>query len=429
MSETYRKETYKVEGMSCAACATSIEKVLGKIDGVEKAAVNFAAETVTVNYDSSKTKFDIMQEKLNKLDFKLKNENLKKESYKVEGMSCAACATSIEKVLGKLEGIEKAAVNFAAETVTVEYDASVVGFDKMQEKLNKLDFKLKKDNKEVTYKVQGMSCAACATSIEKTLKKMDGIDDAAVNFATETVKFSYDVDKLRISDVKAKLAKLDFILVEDTESKNEEVIDEKEKEVKNMKNRLIWSSIFTAPVFIIAMWNIFSANSLPSWINPNTSPFTFVWVEFICTSVVVGVGWKFFKVGIKSLFAGSPNMDTLIAIGSGVAYLYSIFALCMMYAGDLSYVQHLYFETAAMILALITLGKYFEALAKGKTSDAIKQLMELAPKTATILVGGKEQEISIDEVRVGDLIVVKPGEKFSVDGIVVEGTTSVEEVC
>ncbi|MFR5265155.1 heavy metal translocating P-type ATPase [Clostridium sp.] len=427
MSETYRKETYKVEGMSCAACATSIEKVLGKIDGVEKAAVNFAAETVTVNYDSSKTKFDIMQEKLNKLDFKLKNENLKKESYKVEGMSCAACATSIEKVLGKLEGIEKAAVNFAAETVTVEYDASVIGFDKMQEKLNKLDFKLKKDNKEVTYKVQGMSCAACATSIEKTLKKMDGIDDAAVNFATETVKFSYDIDKLRISDVKAKLAKLDFILVEDTESKNEEVIDEKEKEVKNMKNRLIWSSIFTAPVFIIAMWNIFSANSLPSWINPNTSPFTFVWVEFICTSVVVGVGWKFFKVGIKSLFAGSPNMDTLIAIGSGVAYLYSIFALCMMYAGNLSYVQHLYFETAAMILALITLGKYFEALAKGKTSDAIKQLMELAPKTATILVGGKEQEISIDEVRVGDLIVVKPGEKFSVDGIVVEGTTSVEE--
>ncbi|MGL5617036.1 MAG: heavy metal translocating P-type ATPase [Sarcina sp.] len=421
-----KSNSFKIKGMTCAACSSAVERAVKRMDGVEEASVNLVTEELKIKYDEKILTIEALHNKIVKLGYEMEenNANLIKESYKVEGMSCAACATAIEKALGRMDGIDSAAVNFAAETVTVNYDQSKVDLDKMQTKLNKLDFYLKKDLKDVTYKVEGMSCAACATAIEKSLKRTDGVEDPAVNFAAETVTFKYDTEKVRISDVKAKLAKLDFKLVDIADTKD--TVDSKELEVKSMRNRLIWSTIFTIPVFIIAMANIFNI-SMPSFISASSSPFTFAWTELVFTTLVIIIGRKFFKVGIKSLFAGSPNMDTLIAIGAGTSYVYSIAALIAMYCGEMHYVQGLYFETAAMILTLITLGKYFESLAKGKTSNAIKELVELAPKTAVIVVNGKEQQVEIDDVRIGDIIVVKPGEKFSVDGEIIEGTTSVEE--
>lgn len=415
----------KVTGMTCASCSAAIERAVSKMDGVDVASVNLVAEELKVVYDKDKVNLEKIRQKVEKIGYGVENKNAVKETYVVEGMSCASCAASIEKVLNKMDGIESASVNFATETVSIAYDSDKVSFDDMEKKVEKIGYKFKKEEKAVGFKVEGMSCAACAASIERTLKKMDGVENPVVNFAAETLTFSYDADKVRIADIKAKLGKLDFTLV-DISDGNEEVEDDKNSEYIFTRNRLIWTAIFALPVFIISMGDMMGLK-LPSWLAADSSPLTFATVQFILTSIVFYFGRSYFKVGIKSLFAGSPNMDTLISMGSGAAYLYGIFGIFKIATGTPNYVHQLYFESAATIIALISLGKFLETIAKGKTSDAIKKLMGLAPKTATILVDGKEQVVSVDDVRTGDLIVVKPGEKLPVDGEIIEGTTSVEE--
>lgn len=415
----------KVTGMTCASCSAAIERAVSKMDGVEVASVNLVAEELKVVYDKDKVNLEKIRQKIEKIGYGVENKSGVKETYIVEGMSCASCAASIEKVLNKMDGIESASVNFATETVSIAYDSDKVSFEDMEKKVEKIGYKFKKEEKTVNYKVEGMSCAACAASIERTLKKMDGVENPVVNFAAETLTFSYDEEKVRVADIKAKLGKLDFTLV-DISDGNEEVEDDKNSEYIFTRNRLIWTAIFALPVFIISMGDMIGLK-LPSWLAADSSPLTFATVQFILTSIVFYFGRSYFKVGIKSLFAGSPNMDTLISMGSGAAYLYGIFGIFKIATGTPNYVHQLYFESAATIIALISLGKFLETIAKGKTSDAIKKLMGLAPKTATILVDGKEQVVSVDDVRTGDLIVVKPGEKLPVDGEIVEGTTSIEE--
>ncbi len=415
----------KVTGMTCASCSAAIERAVSKMDGVEVASVNLVAEELKVVYDKDKVNLEKIRQKIEKIGYGVENKSGVKETYVVEGMSCASCAASIEKVLNKMDGIESASVNFATETVSIAYDSDKVSFEDMEKKVEKIGYKFKKEEKTVNYKVEGMSCAACAASIERTLKKMDGVENPVVNFAAETLTFSYDEEKVRVADIKAKLGKLDFTLV-DISDGNEEVEDDKNSEYIFTRNRLIWTAIFALPVFIISMGDMIGLK-LPSWLAADSSPLTFATVQFILTSIVFYFGRSYFKVGIKSLFAGSPNMDTLISMGSGAAYLYGIFGIFKIATGTPNYVHQLYFESAATIIALISLGKFLETIAKGKTSDAIKKLMGLAPKTATILVDGKEQVVSVDDVRTGDLIVVKPGEKLPVDGEIVEGTTSIEE--
>ncbi len=415
----------KVTGMTCASCSAAIERAVSKMDGVEVASVNLVAKELKVVYDKDKVNLEKIRQKIEKIGYGVENKSGVKETYVVEGMSCASCAASIEKVLNKMDGIESASVNFATETVSIAYDSDKVSFEDMERKVEKIGYKFKKEEKTVNYKVEGMSCAACAASIERTLKKMDGVENPVVNFAAETLTFSYDEEKVRVADIKAKLGKLDFTLV-DISDGNEEVEDDKNSEYIFTRNRLIWTAIFALPVFIISMGDMIGLK-LPSWLAADSSPLTFATVQFILTSIVFYFGRSYFKVGIKSLFAGSPNMDTLISMGSGAAYLYGIFGIFKIATGTPNYVHQLYFESAATIIALISLGKFLETIAKGKTSDAIKKLMGLAPKTATILVDGKEQVVSVDDVRTGDLIVVKPGEKLPVDGEIVEGTTSIEE--
>ena len=419
------EKVLKVTGMTCASCSAAVERAVSKMDGIELASVNLVAEELKVIYDKDKLNLEKIRQKIEKIGYGVEDKNAVKETYVVEGMSCAACAVSIEKVLKKMDGIESANVNFATETVNIAYDSAKISFEDMEKKVEKIGFKFKKEEKVVSYKVEGMSCAACAASIERTLKKMKGVENPVVNFAAETLTFSYDEEKVRITDIKAKLGKLDFTLV-DISNENEEEQDDKNSEYFFTRNRLIWTAIFALPVFIISMGDMMGLK-LPSWLAADSAPLTFALVQFILTSIVFYFGRSYFKVGIKSLFAGSPNMDTLISMGSGAAYLYGIFGIFKIATGTTAYVHQLYFESAATIIALISLGKFLETIAKGKTSDAIKKLMGLAPKTATILVDGKEQVVSVDDVRTGDLIVVKPGEKLPVDGEIVEGATSIEE--
>ncbi len=413
----------KVKGMTCAACARAIEKGVGRIDGVESSSVNYATEELKVIYDKDKVSLDQIKEKVKKLGY-LVESNSKKEAFKVEGMTCAACAAAIEKGVRRMDGVEDANVNFATETLNVEFDKDKISFNDINNKVSKLGYKIKKDEKQLNYKVEGMTCAACAAAIERGLNKMDGVENANVNFATETLTILYDPEKLRTSDIKAKVEKLGYKLSD--EAKNEESENDKPSEAEIMKKRLIWALVFTIPVFVVGMGSMMGMK-LPSWLEPNISPVNYSIFLLVLTSFVFFIGKQFFVMGFRSLFAGSPNMDTLISIGASAAYIYGIFAIYKIAIGQVHYVHELYFESAATIITLVMLGKYLEAITKGKTSQAIKKLMGLAPKTATILVDGKEEVISIDDVMVGDLIVVKPGEKLPVDGEVIEGYTSVEE--
>ena len=349
---------------------------------------------------------------------------MEKKILKITGMTCAACVVSIERVIKRIEGVEKATVNLVAEELSLSYDEKIVNLDKIKQKIEKIGFKVKTDLKEVVYRVEGMSCAACASSIERVLKKIDGVESGVVNFATETLSLAYNAESIRISDVRAKLSKLGFTLVN-----LDEVIEDdskKKSEVKFTKDRLIGTAIFTIPVFIISMGDMVGI-PLPSFMASSTGAVGFAIIQFILTTIVFFFGRSFFKVGMKSLFAGVPNMDSLISIGAGAAYLFSIYAMIKIFMGNVHFAHQLYFESAAVIIAFVSLGKFLESVAKGKTSDAIKKLMGLAPKNATIIINGKEEVVSVDDVNVGDLIVVKPGEKLPVDGEIVEGKTSIEE--
>nr|WP_242846742.1 heavy metal translocating P-type ATPase [Clostridium homopropionicum] len=274
-----------------------------------------------------------------------------------------------------------------------------------------------------------MTCAACAKAIERVTKKLDGVVESNVNFATEKLNISYDPLKVRVSDIKKAVEKAGYKAVEEETTVDSDK-ERKEKEIRLLWTKFIIGAIFTVPLLVITMGHMFGEAfgfKLPIVIDPMMNPRNFALIQLILVIPVMIAGHKFFTVGFKSLFRRSPNMDSLIAIGTSAAFLYGIFAIVQIYGGNTEYAKDLYFEAAGVIITLITLGKYLEAVTKGKTSEAIKKLMGLAPKTAIIIRDGIEIETPIEEVEVGDIILVKPGEKMPVDGEVVEGSTSVDE--
>ena len=275
-----------------------------------------------------------------------------------------------------------------------------------------------------TFKVEGMSCSACANRVERITKKIDGVESANVNFATEKLTVRVDAEKVRYSDIKLAVDKAGFKLIKEEDQIKE--VSKKKDESKILLNRFIFSLIFTVPLLIISMGHMVGM-PLPSIIDPMKNPLNFALIQLVLTIPVMVAGYKFYKIGYKNLFKLSPNMDSLIAIGTSAAVAYGLFAIYKILNGETHYAMHLYFESAVVILTLITLGKYLEAVSKGKTSEAIKKLMGLAPKTATIIKNGKEVSIPIEEVIVGDIILVKPGEKLPVDGEIIEGSTSIDE--
>ncbi|HBM74045.1 MAG TPA: heavy metal translocating P-type ATPase, partial [Clostridiaceae bacterium] len=266
-----------------------------------------------------------------------------------------------------------------------------------------------------------MTCAACARAIERATRKLDGVMESNVNLATEKLSIRYDSSKVRVSDIKRAVENAGYKVME------EEITVDDEKNRKDEQIRLLWkrfiiSAVFTVPVLYMSMGHMIGL-PLPEFVDPMMNPQAFALTQLILTLPVIITGYRYYTIGFRTLFKGSPNMDSLIAIGTSAAVLYGVFATVKIMLGDISYAKDLYFESADVIITLITLGKYFESVSKGRTSEAIKKLMGLAPKTAVIVRDGKEIEIPIDEVEVGDIILVKPGEKMPVDGEVVEGMT------
>jgi Cu+-exporting ATPase len=347
---------------------------------------------------------------------------------KIEGMTCAACAKAVERASKKLEGVSEASVNFATEKLNINFDETKISIADIQTAIEKAGYKAVIEASNKILKIEGMTCAACAKAVERVTKKLEGVIDSNVNFATEKLSINYEPTKIRVSDIKKAVEKAGYkVFDEDVNTLDKE---NKEKEMRLLWNKFIISLIFTVPLLIISMGHMVGEKfgySLPKFIDPMTSPRVFSVVQLALVIPVMIAGNRFFRVGFKSLVKRSPNMDSLIAMGTSAAFLYGIFAIIQIFGGNIDYAYNLYFESAAVIITLITLGKYLESITKGKTSEAIKKLIGLAPKTATIIREGKEIEIPIEEVEAGDIILVKPGEKMPVDGEVVEGITFVDE--
>lgn len=359
------------------------------------------------------------------------------ESYKITGMTCAACAKAVERVTKKMDGVYDQSVNIATEKLKIEYDNSKVSFDDIKQVVEKAGYGIIKEesNKKIDMKIDGMTCAACAKAVERVVKKLDGVESISVNIATDKANIDYNPSKVKLSQIKAAIEKAGYKPIEEVKDKVD--VDEdklrKEKEMKSLFVKFIVAIVFAVPLFYIAMGPMIIKPigpwPLPEIINPMMNTLNYALVQLILVIPVMIAGYKFYINGFKALFSLSPNMDSLVAIGTLAAFLYSLYTTIQIANGQIQGMHHhqLYYESAGIIIALILLGKYLESKSKGKTSEAIKKLMGLQPKTAIVLVDGKEVETPIEEVKIGDIILVKPGTKIPVDGVVIEGYTSVDE--
>lgn len=348
--------------------------------------------------------------------------------FSIDGMTCASCAQTVEKAAQKLPGVKTANVNLATEKMNIQFDSSALTEADIQKAVADAGYTAISNTVKKTFNIEGMTCASCAQTIEKATQKLRGVNLSSVNLATEKLVVEYDPGMVNLTDIIKAVMDSGYeaheeVATADTVDQNKE---KKQKEIKSLWNRFLISALFTAPLLYIAMGHLVNA-PLPDFINPMMNPEAFAIVQLVLTLPVVVVNSKIYRNGFKALSKGHPNMDSLISLGTSAAFLYGVFATVMIFRGEVAYANELYYETAAVILALIVLGKYLETLTKGKTSEAIKKLMGLAPKTALVVRNGKESEISIDEVVVGDIIVVRPGGKMPVDGVVIEGLTSVDE--
>lgn len=350
----------------------------------------------------------------------------------IRGMTCAACAQRIEKTVRKLTGIEQASVNLASEKLFVEYDAGILPLATIKEAVKKIGYEVveKTDSSNVTIPIGGMTCAACAQRVEKAVKKLEGVTSVSVNFATEKATVVYEPQTVRLSSIRGAIEKAGYKALEiNKQDAADEDRQRKQKEIKVLWTKFIVSAVFSVPLLYIAMVPMIKIIQLPfpAGLDPMQFPLLYALVELLLVLPVIGVGYKFYTIGFKSLWQRSPNMDSLIAIGTTAAVLYSLYNTWLIANGSFEAVEHLYYETAGVIITLILLGKTLEAVSKGRTSEAIKKLMGLAPKTAIIIQDGLEKEIPIDEVEIGDILVVKPGAKIPVDGSVIEGHTAIDE--
>ena len=348
--------------------------------------------------------------------------------FSIEGMTCASCAQTVEKAAQKLPGVKTANVNLATEKMNIQFDSSALTEADIQKAVADAGYTAISNTVKKTFNIEGMTCASCAQTIEKATQKLRGVNLSSVNLTTEKLVVEYDPGMVNLTDIIKAVMDSGYeaheeVATADTVDQDKE---KKQKEIKSLWNRFLISALFTAPLLYIAMGHLVNA-PLPDFINPMMNPEAFAIVQLVLTLPVVVVNSKIYRNGFKALSKGHPNMDSLISLGTSAAFLYGVFATVMIFRGEVAYANELYYETAAVILALIVLGKYLETLTKGKTSEAIKKLMGLAPKTALVVRNGKESEISIDEVVVGDIIVVRPGGKMPVDGVVIEGLTSVDE--
>ncbi|GAB2319787.1 heavy metal translocating P-type ATPase [Alkalibacterium sp. s-m-22] len=356
---------------------------------------------------------------------------MENKSFAIEGMTCVSCAQTVEKAAKKVRGVTQASVNLATEKLSIEYDEATFSVENLQKAVDNSGYELiAQEGKTQTFAIEGMTCASCAQTIEKAVGKLSGVDKASVNLATEKMQVSYNPSAISVSDVTDAVSNSGYAAVLETtdtqDNSRAEKREKKEKRMKQLLNRFGISIIFTIPLLIISMGHMVGM-PLPNIVDPMINAFNFSLLQLILTLPIMVVSWEYFQKGFKSLFKGHPNMDSLIALGTASAFVYSLAATIGTGMGYGNFADLLYYEVTGVILALHTLGLFLEERSKGQMSSAIEKLVNLAPKTARVIRNGVEQEITVDEVALGDVIRVRPGESMPVDGVVVEGRTSVDE--
>jgi Cu+-exporting ATPase len=323
---------------------------------------------------------------------------------------------NIERNVKKLQGVRDANVNFATEQAVVSFEPGEVRIDDLVEKIHDAGYGIAQTTVEIP--ITGMTCANCAMTIERTLnKKVPGVVQASVNFAAERAQVDYIPTITHIDEMISAIEKAGYGAIRPDEESEDAEITARKTEIRDQTRKFWVGIIFTAPLFLLSMgrdFGVFGLWSHAVWVN---------WLLLVlATPVQFYTGWDYYTGGWKSLKNKSANMDVLVALGSSVAYFYSLSLLLYPTLGE-----HLYFETSAVIITLIKLGKMLESRTKGKTGGAIRKLMGLRPKTATVMVKGEETEIPLSQVKVGDVVIVRPGESIPVDGVVIEGESSVDE--
>ncbi|WP_347709259.1 heavy metal translocating P-type ATPase [Bacillus sp. FJAT-47783] len=343
--------------------------------------------------------------------------NEKETNFHITGMTCAACSNRIERSLNKTAGVKEATVNLALEKAKVTFDSEEINRAELKDKIQNLGYDVATEQVELN--ITGMTCAACSNRIEKVLNKLEGVEKAVVNLALEKAQVQYEKGVLTPKDIIERIKKLGYgaSLKENEDSKNA-----REKEINRQRTKFFFSLMLSFPL-VWAMVGHFSFTQAiyvpPLFMNP--------WFQFLlATPVQFFIGWQFYMGAYKNLKNKSANMDVLVALGTSAAYFYSLYLTIQSIGQDIM-MPELYFETSSVLITLILLGKLFEARAKGRSSDAIKKLLSLQAKTATVIRNGTEQEIPIEDVIQGDRILIRPGEKIPVDGEIVKGQSAIDE--
>jgi Cu+-exporting ATPase len=331
-------------------------------------------------------------------------------SIHITGMTCATCAANIEKALSEIPGIEEATVNFASEKLSIKYDPGKAGLAEIKGAVSHLGYGVA-TGKSI-FPVGGMTCASCVARVEEALSGVQGVISASVNLATEQATVEY-VEGTQLADMKRAVRDAGYELGPEVQAL-EDVATAAQREIRALRNRFIIAAILAATIMVLGFTAPFASRPYLLWA--------------LATPVQFWAGLRFYRGAWGALKHKTSDMNTLIAVGTSVAYFYSVTAVLFPGLFTTNILEpHLYFDTSAMIIALILLGRFLEARARGQTSEALKKLIGLQPKTALVIREGDQREISVEDVRVGDLILVRPGERIPVDGVVREGYSSVDE--
>lgn len=356
---------------------------------------------------------------------------MNQSTYTVSGMTCASCSAAVTRALKKVDGVETADVNLTTEKVTLSLSKEL-SFETLKDAVEKAGYGLEeiRHDRSTVLAIDGMTCASCSAAVERALKKQPGVSSVSVNLATNKATLVYDPAQIKLGALKSAVEKAGYGARELIEGQKQDAeAQRRDAEMKSMTQRLILAVVFAVPLLYIAMGHMVPSWQLPlpSIIDHHDNPFNFAMVQLLLTIPILIAGRKFYTVGFKTLTKLSPNMDSLVAIGTGAAFIYGVYNTVWIYLGRHELTESLYFETAGVVLTLILVGKWLETRSKGKTSQAIKKLMGLAPQNAHQVVGDQLVEILVDEVVVGDVLLVKPGERIPVDGLILSGNSAVDE--
>lgn len=424
--DSVKKIDIPVYGMTCEHCVRRVEKALEKVPGVKNIEVFLQESRAQIKYDPEHFKIPLVFKAIEEAGYETGpagNESVsdalvkceppsceEKQYFKISGMSCVNCALTIEKGLIKMDGVKSAAVNFASEKLTVDYDSSIVSQDEILARIKDLGYEAKSEAKgagRLRFKVGGMTCGSCALAVEKKLGSADGIKAAVVNPASETAAVEFDPKIISARDIFELVREAGYIPLEATGQ------DEDDRNAIMQRNWLIISALLSLPI-------------MPLMYLPMSRPV--MYTIFVLASVVqFSSGLIFYRGAYHALRNGSANMDVLVAMGITAAYGYSVMTTINMWFPEFFFSGPTFFDTSALLITFVRLGKYLEAKAKGRAGQSLKRLLELQADKARLLVEGEEKEASIGELKLGDVMIVKPGERIPVDGEIIEGHASIDE--